>query len=241
MAFSCADCQFVFMLTRHDRTVPNARAILKEALAAGVRHIGFKDVGLASKELMALVEEIRKANGTAYLEVVSLDEASEAASASLAVELGVDHLLGGTRPEVVLPILAGTSTAYWPFPGRVVGHPSRLEGSIEEIVMSAQSLASLSGVFGLDLLAYRYAGDAERLIVDVVGSVSKPVLVAGSIDRPDRIACVVDAGAAAFTVGTAVLDHAFASDSPLSTQIEMICQAKAAAARRSASGVVGLA
>src|SRR5688500_6327214 len=47
MAPSCADCQFVFMLTRHERTVPNARAILKEALAAGVRQIGFKDVGLA--------------------------------------------------------------------------------------------------------------------------------------------------------------------------------------------------
>jgi hypothetical protein len=239
MAPSSADCQFVLMLTRHDRTVPNAHEILEEALAAGVRHIGFKDVGLPLKELMALVEEIRKANGTAYLEIVRLDEASEAASASLAVELGVDHLLGGTRPEVVLPNLAGTSIAYWPFPGRVVGHPSRLEGSIEEIVTSAQSLASLSGVVGLDLLAYRYAGDTERLIVDVVRSVSKPVLVAGSIDGLARIASVVSAGAAAFTVGTAVLDHAFANDSPLSTQIKMICQAKAAA-RPSASEIIGL-
>jgi hypothetical protein len=137
------DCQFVFMLTRHDRTVPNARAILEEALTAGVRHIGFKDVGLAPKEVMGLVEEIRKGNGTAYLEVVSLDEASEATSATLAAELGVDHLLGGTRPEVVLPLLAGTGVAYWPFAGPVVGHPSRLEGSIEEIVASAQKLTLL--------------------------------------------------------------------------------------------------
>jgi hypothetical protein len=188
---------------------------------------------------MGLVEEIRKGNGTAYLEIVSLDETSEATSATLAAELGVDHLLGGTRPEVVLPLLAGTGVAYWPFPGPVVGHPSRLEGSIEEIVASAQKLTSLSGVFGLDLLAYRFAGAAERLIQDVVRSVSKPVLVAGSIDRPDRIASVVGAGAAAFTVGTAILDHAFARNSPLSTQIEVICQAKAAAARRSAAGVVG--
>ena len=234
MAHSRRDCQFIFMLTRQDRTVPDARPILERALTAGVRHIGFKDVGLAPGELMGLVEAIRGAGGTIYLEVVSLDEASEAASAHLAVKLGVDHLLGGTRPDLVLPILSGSGILYWPFPGRVVGHPSRLEGSVGEIVASAQRLAALSGVYGLDLLAYRFSGNAEELIENVVRGVSKPVLIAGSIDRSSRIVSLIRAGAAAFTVGTAALDCAFAKGSPaLSAQIDAICNAVNAATQAS--------
>jgi hypothetical protein len=219
-------CQFILMLTRHDRTVPEARAVVEEALATGVRHMGFKDVGLPASELAGLVEAIRSAHGTVYLEVVSLDEPSELASAQLAVNLGVDHLLGGTRPELVLPIISGRAIFYWPFAGRVVGHPSRLEGSCEEIVMSARMLAALNGVHGLDLLAYRFAGDAKALIKDVVQSVTKPVLIAGSIDTPERVTSLVEQGAAAFTVGTAVFDRAFApGTSELAGQIEAIQKA----------------
>jgi 4-hydroxythreonine-4-phosphate dehydrogenase len=216
-------CRFILMLTRHDRTVPEARAVVEEALAAGVLHIGFKDVGLPSSELAGLVEAIRSANGTVYLEMVSPDEPCEEASAQFAVRLGVDHLLGGTRPELVLPIISGRAISYWPFAGRVVGHPSRLVGSREEIVMSARMLAALSGVNGLNLLAYRFVGDAKALIKDVVRSVSKPVLIAGSIDTPERVASVIEGAAAAFTVGTAVFDRAFApSTSGLAGQIEAI-------------------
>jgi 4-hydroxythreonine-4-phosphate dehydrogenase len=89
--------------------------------------------------------------------------------------------------------------------------------------MSARMLAALSGVKGLNLLAYRFAGDAKALIKDVVRSVSKPVLVAGSIDTPERVASVIRGGAAAFTVGTAVFDRAFApGTSGLAGQIEAI-------------------
>ena len=38
--------------------------------------------------------------------VVSLDAQSEETSARAAVELGVDVLMGGTRPQVILPIEA---------------------------------------------------------------------------------------------------------------------------------------
>ena len=75
-------CQFLLMLTRHDRTVPEARALAEKALSAGIRHIGFKDVGLAPSELTSLVEAIRSARGTVYLEVVSLDEPTEVAQPS---------------------------------------------------------------------------------------------------------------------------------------------------------------
>lgn len=75
-----------------------------------MRHIGFKDVGLPFARLRRLADTIRAAGATLYLEVVSLDAQSEEVSARAAAEPGVDVLMGGTRPEVVLPILAGTGT-----------------------------------------------------------------------------------------------------------------------------------
>ena len=69
---------FVFMLTRDDRTVPDAAGHVATALAAGVRHIGFKDVGLPFAALAEIHALIRTGGATSYLEVVSLDRASEA-------------------------------------------------------------------------------------------------------------------------------------------------------------------
>lgn len=222
--------EFIFMLTRADRTVPDAMDRLADVLASGVRHVGFKDVGLPLPALRQLADAIRLGGAALYLEVVSLDAASEAASARAAVELGVDCLLGGTRPEVVLPAIARTGIRYYPFAGRIAGHPSVLEGTEAEIVDSARRLAALDGVHGLDLLAYRFRGDAPALARAVCASVSKPVIVAGSIDRPDRVAAVLRAGAVAFTVGTAALDGAFPARSPaLAHQIEAIQDALAVA------------
>ena len=42
--------------------------------------------------------QLKAAGAVIYLEVVSLDEASELASAELALALGVDVLMGGVRP-----------------------------------------------------------------------------------------------------------------------------------------------
>ncbi len=215
---------FIFMLTRADRTVPDAMDRVDEVLAAGVRHVGFKDVGLPLPELRRLAEVIRRSGAALYLEVVSLDAISEAASVRAAVELGVDFLLGGTRPEVVLPAIAGTDIRYYPFAGRIAGHPSVLEGTIEEIVDSARRLAAFDGVHGIDLLAYRFGGDVSALMAAVCAAVApKPVVVAGSIDCPDRVAAAMRAGAAAITVGTAALDGAFpARSAALADQIEAI-------------------
>ncbi|WP_346731643.1 cupin domain-containing protein [Bradyrhizobium sp. 145] len=121
-------------------------------------------------------------------------------------------MLGGTHVDDVLPILAGTGIQYCPFPGRITGHPSVLEGSIEEIVESAQALAVREGVYGLDLLAYRSKEDVPALIKAVCAAVPKPVYVAGSIDTPERIAILKDAGAAGFTIGTAALDGKYPAD-----------------------------
>jgi 4-hydroxythreonine-4-phosphate dehydrogenase len=201
---------FIFMLTHNDRTIANALYRLDDVIATGVGHIGFKDIGLSFAALRELANAIRASGARVYLEVVSLDEASEAASARTAVSLNVDCLLGGTRPHVVLPIIRGTPIRYYPFAGTIVGHPSQLVGDPSQIVASAQLIADLDGVDGLDLLAYRAVGDASALIAQVCGAVApKPVIVAGSIDRAERIGAVVQGRAAAFTVGTAALDGAF--------------------------------
>jgi mannose-6-phosphate isomerase-like protein (cupin superfamily) len=215
--------RFIFMLTRNDRTVEDASEQLQTALGLGVRHIGFKDIGLPIAQLRALNAAIKTGGATSYLEVVSLDRNSEIASAKAAVEIGVDVMLGGTRADDVLPIIAGTSIQYCPFPGRIVGHPSILEGSIDEIVASAKELAARDGVRGLDLLAYRSKEDVPALMKAVCAATSKPVYIAGSIATPDRIAMVKDAGAAGFTIGTAALDGKYpAEDAEVPTQLAAI-------------------
>lgn len=225
---------FIFMLTSNDRTIPDARTRLEQALEGGVRHIGFKDVGLPFEDLKALADEIRAAGGRSYLEVVSLDQDSELASARAAVGLDVDCLLGGTRPDLVTTITRDHPVRYFPFPGEIIGHPSVLAGSIDQIAASAKRLADLEHVHGLDLLAYRHDGDVAALMRQVCGAVAKPVVMAGSIDREDRIVAAAEAGAAGFTVGTAALDGVFpAEDEGFTGQIRSILAMTARAQARS--------
>lgn len=218
-----ADLDFIFMLTRHDRTVQDAAGHVATALAAGVRHIGFKDVGLPLPALRELGRMIKAGGASSYLEVVSLDRDSEIMSVRAAIDLGVDHLLGGTHVDDVLPLLRGTGIRYYPFPGQVAGHPSVLNGSIDEITASARALAGRDGVDGLDLLAYRSGVDVPALMTAVCGAADKPVIVAGSIDRPEQIEAVRRAGAAGFTIGTSALDGRFpARGAALDAQLEAI-------------------
>ncbi|MDP6777734.1 MAG: methylglyoxal synthase [Candidatus Latescibacteria bacterium] len=205
---------FIFMMTENDQTIPNARERLHEVVAGGCQHIGFKDVGLPFDELKGLADDIRSAGARSYLEVVSLDEESEIESARAAVELNVDCLLGGTRAEEVVPIIAPSPVLYYPFPGRIVGHPSVLEGSIDEICDSARRLTETPCVYGLDLLAYRYTGDAPRLMDAVCEASRGPVIMAGSIDREERVHAIAEAGAAGFTVGTAAFSDRFPAETP---------------------------
>ena len=214
---------FIFMLTRGDVTVVDARERLPEALEAGVRHIGFKDVGLPRAEQRALAAEIRAAGAVLYLEMVSLDADAEAAGARAAVELEVDVLMGGVRPAVVEPIIAVAPIRYFPFPGEISGHPSRLVGDAAAIARSAAVLCARECVDGLDLLAYRSSVNAPSLIRAVRAATDgKPVVVAGSIDCDACIVEVARAGADAFTIGTAALDALFPAPKTLTGQLAHI-------------------
>ena len=217
---------FIFMLTRNDRTVEDAVTHVETALEAGVRHIGFKDIGLPFDDLARLARRIKDNDAHAYIEVVSLDRERELRSVRAAATLGVDSLLGGTHVEDVLPLIEGTGLSYFPFPGHIVGHPSMLEGDEASIVDSAVAIARHPGVTGLDLLAYRSIGDVEHLIKAVCAAVTKPVIVAGSIDSTQQITAVRRGGAAAFTIGTSALDGRFpASGKDLRAQLAAIVEA----------------
>lgn len=217
--------EFIFMLTHSDRTVPNARAVYDEVRSSGLRYVGFKDIGLPIPELRELAQAIRADGREVMLEVVSEDKDEELRSIRAALEIGVDWLLGGTHPDEALEILDGSPARYCPFPGRVIGHPSQLRGSIDEIATDAAALTARPGVHGLDLLAYRYDGDVEALTAAVNERSSGPVIAAGSVDSLERISALARIGVWGFTIGGAIFDGRFAGAPSVPAQVESVLAA----------------
>jgi hypothetical protein len=212
---------FVFMLTRDDTTIPDARRVYEEVAGTGVTHVGCKDVGLPRAELAALVADIHAAHHTAYLEVVSESRDATLESARVACEIGVDYLIGGTLIEPVQEVIAGTEIRFFPYVGRIVGHPCLLRGAIDEIARDAVRAEAL-GVDGINLLAYRYDGDVPALVGAVSKATSLPLLCAGSVDRLERVRELAALGVWGFTVGTGALDGRFVPGAPLAEQLGAI-------------------
>lgn len=203
---------FIFMLTRHDRTVEDCLDVAERVRPLGLRHVGFKDVGVGPGALRALVRALKAQGATVYMEVVSTDGAACLRSARHAVELGVDRLLGGTAVEATQEILRGTGVAYFPFPGRPHDHPTRLGGAAGEVAEHCRRFRA-AGCAGADLLAYR-ATEAEpvELVRGARAGLGEGgrLIVAGSIDGRARLAEIAAAGADAFTVGSALFDGSWA-------------------------------
>ncbi|MDX6545466.1 MAG: 4-hydroxythreonine-4-phosphate dehydrogenase [Gaiellales bacterium] len=219
--------EFIFMLTRDDQTLADAREVYASIAASGVRHVGCKDVGLPRDELAALMEDIRGNGHTTYLEVVSESEAATLESARVAAEIRPDFLIGGTLIEPVQEILAGTGIRFFPYVGQIVGHPCLLRGSIAEIADDARRAEQL-GVDGNNLLAYRYDGDVDALVEAVVDATSLPVIAAGSVDSQARIHALAEHGVWAFTIGTAALDGKLVAGAPLPEQLRYALEAAVA-------------
>jgi hypothetical protein len=215
--------EFIFMLTKDDATIPDALDVFEQVRQTDLRWIGFKDIGLPVSELKVLAERIRASGREVFLEVVSLDREAELRSARAALEIGVDWLLGGTRPANVLPLIAGSGVKYCPFPGTIAGHPSRLCGSIDEIAASAQALCAFEGVHGLDLLAYRYDGDVPALVRRVREAASVPIIAAGSVDSLERIQTLAEIGVWGFTIGSAIFDRRFGDS--IAEQVQLVLKA----------------
>ena len=219
--------EFIFMLTRDDATIADARQVYESVAATGISHVGCKDLGLERDELASLIGEIRANGHTSYLEVVSETEEATLQSARVAAEIGPDYLIGGTLIEPVQEVIAGSGVRFFPYVGQIVGHPCLLRGEIDEIARDARRAQEL-GVDGINLLAYRYDGDVDALVEAVVGAVSLPVVAAGSVDSGERIRALADRGVWGFTVGTAALDGKFVPQGGLTDQLGYILEAAGA-------------
>jgi len=217
--------EFVFMLTHHDRTVPNALTVYQDVQDAGLGYVGFKDIGATPEELAAIVRAAHRNGQEVMLEVVSTSPEDERRSLEAAPGIGVDWVLGGTHPEDGQRILAGTGIRYCPFPGDVRDHPSVLHGEIAEIAEQARDLTAQPGVTGLDLLAYRHvSADPVELTRAVVEAASGPVIVAGSIDSAAQIRAVAEAGAWGFTIGGAVFEGRLPGGPDIATQVRNVLE-----------------
>ena len=201
---------FIFMLTRDDQTIEDCLEVYEAIRRVKLNHIGFKDVGVAPETLRRLHDRMKADGRTTHMEVVSTDRDSALRSAEVGAKLGVDCLLGGTQVDAVLSIVKGSGTGYYPFPGIPVGHPTRLGGSPDRIEADTRAMME-KGCAGVDLLAYRATeADPLDLIRAARRGTTRTVVVAGSINSPDRIRAVAAAGADLFTIGTAALDGSFA-------------------------------
>lgn len=212
---------FIFMLTNHDATVSDAVEVYESIRTSGLRLVGFKDIGASPDTLRQLTEAMHEDARTVFLEVVSTSVDDELRSIEAGLALGVDVIMGGTNHDAALALIGSAPVRYFPFPGTVVGHPSELRGSIEEIASQAAELTSHPAVGGLDLLAYRHrTEDPIDLTRAVVATSQGPVVVAGSIDRAERIRGVAGAGAWAFTIGGAIFDGVLPGAPDIGAQIE---------------------
>lgn len=214
--------EFILMLTHNDTTVREALNIFRECKDAPVLHWGFKDVGLPPDEMKTLVHEMKAAGKTTYLEVVSLSEEEGLRGAEIALEAGFDILMGTVFFDSIIEYLKGKPIKYYPFPGHVYSHPSILDGTIDEIVAHARFLES-KGVQGMDLLSYRYVGNAPLLLREVVKATNVPIVSAGSIESYKRLAEVWQAGAWGFTIGSALFDKKFVSDGSFLENTLAVC------------------
>jgi hypothetical protein len=213
----------IVMLTHHDETVSNALELFNQLKDAPVTHWGFKDVGLPPEKMREVVQAMKAADKITYLEVVSLSEEEGLRGAQLAVDIGFDILMGTVFFPSIADYLRDKPIKYYPFPGHIHSHPSILEGTIEEIVAHAQKLEGI-GAHGLDLLTYRYTGDAPRLLREVVQAVSIPVVSAGSIASYDRIAEVWGAGAQGYTIGSAFFESKFVPEASFEANLMAVVE-----------------
>jgi len=214
--------RLIVMLTLHDQTVKAALDLFEELKNAPATHWGFKDVGLPTEEMQRLVRRMKVAGKTTYLEVVSLSEAEGLKGARMAFDLGFDVLMGTVFHDSIHDYLKDKPLKYYPFLGHVHSHPSILDGGIEKIADHARYLES-KRVDGMDLLAYRYTGDAARLLKEVVHATKLPIISAGSIESFDQIREVWRSGAWGFTIGTAFFTKRFVQHGTFEDNLIAVC------------------
>ena len=161
---------FIFMLTRGDKTIEDCLDVMEQIAPLGLTHIGFKDVGVEYATLEKLAARIKAIGATSYMEVVSETPEACLRSAEIGRRLGIDRLLGGTDVAAVQKILAGTHTQYYPFSGFPKGHPTKLGGKPADVQAHCAAFTK-AGCAGTDLLASIRLGDLPGVGMTVIDGI----------------------------------------------------------------------
>lgn len=214
------DLNLIVMLTHNDRTVENAYEIFDKCKNSKAKFWGFKEEPLPIDQMKKLYAYMKECGKTTFLEVVEYTEEKGLEGAKMAVECGCDILMGTMFFDSINEYCKENNIKYMPFVGEVVERPSILKGSIESMVDEANKCLE-KGVYGFDLLGYRYTGDAVELNKKFVEQVKAPVCIAGSINSYKRLDEIKDANPWAFTIGGAFFENKF--DGTFSEQINKVC------------------
>lgn len=208
------------MLTYNDFTVCNAPQIFKSCRDSKANYWGFKEHPLPLADMKQLYTEMKRCGKTTFLEVVAYSEDEGLAGAEMCAECGCDILMGTSYHDSIMQFCNRHNLRYMPFVGEVSGRPSILEGTIDGMIAQAREYIG-KGAFGIDLLGYRYTGDAPLLNRTFVSQVPAPVCIAGSIDSYKRLDEVKEANPWAFTIGSAFFEGCFGAT--IREQIDKVC------------------
>lgn len=213
------------MLTYHDVTIPNAIEVFDEVKETGIKFIGCKDVGLPINKLRELFVKMKKKDITTFIEIVSNDKEKHFAGVNTAIKVNADYLIGG-MPQFARETLdylqnKKAKLKFFPYIGKIVGHPCVLEGRVDEIIDNGVEFEAM-GVDGINLLLYRYVGDVNALLNEAVKNFRIPLIIAGSIDNFEKIDQLKSKNVWAFTIGGAILEKKFAPKKSISEQVSAV-------------------
>lgn len=214
--------EFIFMLTHHDVTIPNAAEVFEEVKNTGLKFVGCKDIGLSEKELQVLFRKIRENGITSFLEVVCNNEKDHFAGIDKAIQIEADYIIGG-MPKFAKKTFdylkeKKADPKFFPYVGNVVGHPCLLKGNIDAIINDELNFQKI-GVDGINLLLYRFAGDVTKLLDQTVETLKIPLIVAGDVDSFERIEPLKRRKVFAFTIGGAVFEKKFVPGKGIKDQV----------------------
>ncbi len=200
--------QIIVMLTYNDLTVENAFEVFEQCKNSKAGIFGFKEEPLSLHKMKELFSYM-KANGKkTALEVVAYTEEECLYGVKTALECGCDYLMGTAFFDSVNDFCKENNIKYFPYVGDVKQRPSVLNGNIDDIINEAQEYKE-KGVFGFDLLGYRYTGDSFELNKKFVESIDLPICIAGSVDSFLRLDELKEIAPWGFTIGSAFFDNAF--------------------------------
>lgn len=209
------------MLTWHDFTVENAAQVFEQCRSSQAQYWGFKEHPLPLESMKRLYSHMHDCGKTTVLEVVAYSEQEGLEGARVAAQCGCDILMGTKFFDSISSLCRDHGISYMPFVGDVTGRPSVLQGTARGMIDEARRYIE-RGASGIDLLGYRYTGDAQALISAVVDNVDAPVCLAGSIDSYERLDQVKQAAPWAFTIGSAFFENKF--DGTFAQQVDKVCR-----------------